>query len=124
MLSLGRDVTQSKTTAEGWSFSKKNATYKTTSTKAGYSCDGSAITYSKKKDAATLMTVTVVKSAKGLSLSDNVVTVSKTALGTDKVTISKGYSFVLGGSVKQSSVKEDWSLNKTTTTLNQPTATG
>ena len=57
-------------------------------------------------------------------MTNNVVTVSKAVLGTDKVTINEGYVLKLGSDVTNSSTKENWSLSKTTATFKQTTTAG
>ena len=115
-LAIDKNVTKTSTT-EGWSLNKKTATYNQT-TAAGYalSDDKKSIVYNKAAS-ETLATVKGVKSTDGLSLSDNVITVSKAALGTDKVTVSKGYTLALADDVtKSKTTAEGWSLSKKTAT--------
>ncbi len=84
---------------------------------AGYYCDGSTITYSAEKSGQTLATVTGVKSVEGLSVSGRTVTVKASALGTDKVTISDGYTLKLDKDVtKPKTSASKWTLDKTTAT--------
>ena len=79
-------------------------------------------TYTHKKK--TLVKVSGVKSLDGLSLNKKIVTVSKASLGTDKVTVSGGYTLALGKNVTKSSASKAWSLKKTTATLKQTTSAG
>ena len=120
-LKLGSDVTKSSTTT-AWNLKGTTATYKQT-TVAGYTLADNAINYSKALN-TTLVTVKGVKAKKGLTLNGKVVTVSKAALGTNKVTVSKGYTLALGKDVTKSSTSKAWSLSKTTATYNQSTTAG
>ena len=120
-LALANDVSAS-TTKEDWSLSGSTATYKQ-STTAGYTLADNAITYSKAAS-KTLVTVKGVKSLNGLSLKNKVVTVSKAALGTNKVTISNGYTLKLGSNVTKSSTSKTWNLSKSTATYKQSTTAG
>ncbi|MBR4641137.1 MAG: hypothetical protein IKO74_00235 [Selenomonadaceae bacterium] len=79
-------------------------------------------TYTHKKK--TLVTVSGVKSLDGLSLNKKIVTVSKASLGTDKVTVTDGYTLALGKNVTKSSTSKAWSLNKSTAALKQTTSAG
>ncbi|MBR4642454.1 MAG: hypothetical protein IKO74_06985, partial [Selenomonadaceae bacterium] len=73
----------------------------------------------------TLVTVDGVKSLNGISLNKKVVTIKKAALGTDKVTVSDGYTLKLGSDVtKPSAQKSKWKLSGSTATYNQTTSAG
>ena len=128
-LKLGSDVAKPSTT-KAWSVSKTTATYQQTTT-AGYTLADNAVTYSKKS-VETLATIKGLKSGlkagngkiSGISLSGNVVTLSKAVLGTDKVTINEGYTLKLGSDVTKSSTSKAWSVSKTTATLKQTTTAG
>ena len=118
-LKLGSDVTIPTSKAATWSYKDGTAAYKASSTSAGYTLasDSKSITYSKAKDASTLLTVKGVKSKDGLSIKNKVVTVSKAALGTDKVTVSDGYTLKLADDVtKPSTKKAAWTIKDTTAT--------
>ncbi|MBR0061749.1 MAG: calcium-binding protein, partial [Selenomonadaceae bacterium] len=117
-LALDNAVSKPATT-KTWSFNSKNkaATY-TQKTTAGYTLasNSKSISYS---DASTkdLVTLTGVKSASGLSVSKKVVTVGAAALGTDKITISDGYTLALGSDVSKPKTKDAaWSLSDSTAT--------
>ncbi len=113
-LALADDVTKTNTT-NAWAFSGTTATYNQTTT-AGYTLTNNEIIYSKKST-TPLATVEGVTSKDGLSLSGKVVTVSKTSLGTNEVTISDGYTLALADDVETSStIPADWSLEGTTAT--------
>ncbi len=114
-IKLADDVT-APSTKKAWSLSGTTATYKQT-TNAGYTLDDNAVTYTKKS-AKNLATVKGVKSTKGLSISDKVITVSKASLGTSKVTISgTGYTLKLGSDVVAPATKKAaWSLSGSTAT--------
>ncbi len=65
----------------------------------------------------TLITVKGVKSLDGISLSGNVVTVSKSSLNAKKITVSDGYTLALAEDVPTPTTKKAaWSLNGTTAT--------
>ena len=116
-LKLGSDVKAPTTKKAAWSFKNSTATYKSSYKTAGYTLANNAITYSKATTAKTLVTVKGVKSLDGLSLSKKVVTVSKASLGTDKVTISDGYTLKLGSDVdKPTTKKAAWTLKSSTAT--------
>ncbi|MBR0061143.1 MAG: hypothetical protein IJP68_06645, partial [Selenomonadaceae bacterium] len=98
-LKLGNDVTKTEQ-KKVWSFDGESvATYKD-ATIAGYSlaADEKSIAYTKAAS-KTLATVTGVKSADGLTVSGDTITVSKKSLGTDKVTVSDGYKLALAPEV-------------------------
>ena len=120
-LALNDDVTQ-PTTKETWSLKNSTATCKQT-TSAGYSLEDNQIIYSKKAT-KTLATVTGVKSIKGLTLNDDVVTVAKASLNAKKVTVSDGYTLELADDVTQPTTKETWSLKNSTATCKQTTSAG
>ncbi|MBQ6297517.1 MAG: hypothetical protein IJK81_07470 [Selenomonadaceae bacterium] len=116
-LALANDVTKTSTTATGWTLNNSTATYKNATTNAGYVCDGKNISYVNASGGETLITVNGVKSLDGLALNGKVVTVSAKALGTDKVTISDGYTLALANDVtKTSTTAACWTLNGTTAT--------
>ena len=115
-LKLASDV-KAPTTKNSWSLNKTTATYNQTKS-AGYSLasDSKSISYSKKSS-ATLATVKGVKSLDGLSVNKKVVTISKASLGTNKVTISDGYTLKLGSDVdKPTTKKAAWTLKNSTAT--------
>ena len=119
-LALGSDVSNAST-KKSWTLKSSTATYKQTTT-AGYSLDNNAITYSKKSS-KTLATVKGVTSLDGLKVSGKTVTVSAESLGTNKVTISDGYTLKLGD-VDKTSTKESWTLKSSTATYKQTTTAG
>ena len=65
--------------------------------------NGTTATYGTSTDAQ--ITITGVKSADGLTLSDKTVTVANSALSSANVIISAGYSLALGDDVLKSSIK-------------------
>ena len=119
-LKLGSDVS-SASTKNSWSLKSSTATYKQT-TGEGYTLDDNAITYTKKAT-KTLVTVKGVTSTDGLKVSGKTVTVSKASLGTNKVTISDGYTLKLGD-VDKTSTKKSWTLKSSTATYKQTTGAG
>ena len=88
-LKLGSDVIKTST-KKAWSLSKDTAAYKKTTT-AGYKLADNSITYSKKA-AETLATVKGVKTLKGISLKNNVVTIKAGSLSAE-VAVSGEYEF-------------------------------
>ena len=122
-LSLAKDAptTSSK---KAWSLNNSTATYKQT-TSEGYTLasDTKSIAYSKKAT-KTLVTVSGIKSLKGISLKNKVITVAASALNQGKVTVSDGYTLALAKDVTKPSDKNNWSLSKTTATLNQTNSAG
>ncbi|MBQ6297215.1 MAG: hypothetical protein IJK81_05930 [Selenomonadaceae bacterium] len=116
-LALGNDVTQSKTTAAGWTLNGTTATYKAASTSAGYKLANNQISYVKASGGNTLVTVSGVKSLSGITLSDKTVTIANSALNQGTVKISDGYTLKLGNDVTQSkTTAAGWTLNGTTAT--------
>ena len=116
-LKLGNDVTQSKTTAAGWTLNGTTATYKAASTSAGYKLANNQISYVKASGGNTLVTVSGVKSLSGITLSDKTVTIANSALNQGTVKISDGYTLKLGNDVTQSkTTAAGWTLNGTTAT--------
>ncbi|MBO4779247.1 MAG: hypothetical protein J5497_01270, partial [Selenomonadaceae bacterium] len=66
-----------------------------------------------------LITLTGVKSLNGISLKDNVVTVSNAALNQGTVTISNGYTLALGDDVtKSATITAGWNLSGSSATYN------
>lgn len=117
ILKLDDDVVTPKTTEAGWNIDGTTAIYKTASNTAGYTLKDNQITYTTASSNKTLATISGVKSMKGLTIDDKVVTVSKVALGTVDISISKGYTLVLGDDVKKAETKAaGWTLSGTTAT--------
>ena len=79
--------------------------------------DGTTATYGS-------LTVKGVTSLDGLSVSGKVVTVSAASLGTEKISVSDGYTFALGSDVSSSTTKKSWTLKNSTATYKQTTAAG
>lgn len=108
-----------------WSFNDESvATYKDT-TLAGYSLavDEKSITYTRAAS-KTLATVKGVKSEKGLSISGDTITISKKSLGTDKVTVSKGYKLALAYDVDNPSTTDaGWVMGDATTAVYKSSST-
>ena len=96
---------------------------KSSASKNTWKLNGTTATYGTS--GKTLVTVKGVKSTSGLSVSGKVVTVKKSSLGTDKVTISDGYTLKLGSDVTKSSTKKAaFSLSGSTATYKQTTTAG
>ena len=125
-LALANDVTEPVTTAAHWELSGTTATYKNTSTSAGYSIVNNQIVYNKKNDDETAVTVTGVKSKDGISLKGNTVTISKSALNKKTVTVSDGYTLALADDVTEpTTTAAHWELSGTTATYkNTSTSAG
>ena len=120
-LALGDDVS-SASTKKSWTLKNSTATYKQT-TSAGYSLADNEIIYTKKSS-KTLATVKGVKSLDGLSVSKKIVTVSASSLGTEKISVSDGYTLKLGDDVSSSTTKKSWTLKNSTATYKQTTSAG
>lgn len=123
-LKLGSDVTKT-TSKKSWSLSGTTATYNQAST-AGYKLakDAQSISYTKKAT-TSLVTITGVKSTKGLSISGDVITVAASSLNKKKVTLTgDGYSLALDDDVTKSSNKKSWSYSNSVATYNQTTSAG
>ena len=122
-LALASDVS-SPTTKGKWTLKSSTATYKRT-TSAGYTLAANAksITYSALSS-ATLVKVTGVESIDGLKVSGSTVTVSKSSLGTNKVSISDGYKLKLGSDVNAPATKKSWTLDGSTATYKRTTSAG
>ncbi len=78
--------------------------------------NNSAIVYTKA-GSTDIFSISGVTSTDGISIDDNMVTVSKSALGTSNVSISGDYFLVLGDDVPAPEpVSEKWYINGTTAT--------
>lgn len=75
------------------------ALFKSEGSTAGYKLDNNKIIYTAAVNSSTLCVVKGVKSVDGLSLNDNIVTVSSAALNETNVTINEGYVLTLGNDV-------------------------
>ncbi len=117
-LKLGGNVSKPTDIEANWTFSGSTAKYNSASKTAGYTLanDGKTIKYSAAKDATVLATVTGVKSADGLSVKNKVVTVAKDSLGTNKVTVSDGYTLALANDVTKSTTRGKWNFEDSTAT--------
>ncbi|MBR0059844.1 MAG: calcium-binding protein, partial [Selenomonadaceae bacterium] len=96
-LALARDVQKPTSENAGWTLDETTATYQTAGTTEGYSVDDDSIVYTAASGRETLVTVSGVKSTKGLYLNDEekVVTVYRAALNETNITISDGYTLEL-----------------------------
>ncbi|MBR4904396.1 MAG: hypothetical protein IKZ53_06970, partial [Selenomonadaceae bacterium] len=116
-LKLADDVKKTSTTAAGWRLNGNIATYNNSEVLAGYKVENNQISYVKGSGGETLVTVKGVESTDGLSIKDKVVTVAKSSLGTDKVTVSSGYTLKLADDVPKTETKKAaWTLDGTTAT--------
>ncbi len=87
-----------------------------------WTLNNSTATYGTSNE--TLITIKGVKSLKGISLSGTTVTVAKSSLNAEKVTISDGYSLKLADDVTKPTTKKAWSLKSSTATYKQTTTAG
>ena len=103
-LKLGKDVDAPTSKQAAWTLKKTTATYKSSSTTAGYTLEDNVIRYSKKKSAATLATIKGVENVDGLSISGKMISAEATAL-SKKVTVSSDdYGFDFGTDYKKARV--------------------
>ena len=125
-LSLATDVPTPQTTAAHWELNGSIATYKNTLTSAGYSVVNNQIIYNEASGGEILITVDGVKSADGISLSGNTITVGAAALNNSNVTVSNGYILSLATDVPTpQTTAAHWELNGTTETYkNTATSAG
>ena len=70
----------------------------------------------------TFVTVNGVKSPDGVALHKKVVTLYKSALGKENVTVSNGYTLALGNDVEQSKSTAAWKVSGTNATLQSTTS--
>ncbi len=107
------------TVKNSWNFSNNSVAYNR-STVAGAKLDGNKIIYDATTNTENLFTITGISSTDGVSLKGNVVTVSAAALSQGTVSISGGYTLVLGGDVTRSTVTAaGWSLNSSVATYKE-----
>ena len=127
-LALGSDVNESTITPPSWSLNGNTATYNSESMTAGYSLaeDGKSIIYSPAKESTALVTVNGIKAISGLSLKDNVVTVSNVAVNAKNITVSDGYMLALDSDVAEPTTSKAWAYTSSTTSAayNQTTTAG
>ena len=105
-LALGEDVTPyTQTNANEWVLEGNVASYVTDSTEYGYKLndDATEISYTSNVENNTLVTVTGVKSTEGLVIDteNQTVTISASSLNQSDVTISEGYTLILGSDVTE-----------------------
>lgn len=114
-LALTGDVATASSFAEGWTREETTATYRRAGTSEGYSVDDDQIVYAAASGGATVVTVSGVKSTKGLYLNetDKVVTVYKSALNETNITISDGYTLELDSGATNDG---EWTLEGTKAT--------
>ena len=125
-LALGEDVTAPTASDGTWSLSKTTATYKASSTTAGYTLADNKISYTAASSGNTLVTVSGVASTDGLEIdiANKVVTVNKSALKKQDVTISEGYTLALGEDVTALTASDGtWNLNGTKATYKASSTT-
>ncbi|MBR4153228.1 MAG: hypothetical protein IKT98_09765 [Selenomonadaceae bacterium] len=96
-LAIADDVPKPTNKNAAWSYKNNVATYKSSSTTAGYTLakDSKSITYSKAKSASTLATINGVTSKKGIKIKNKVITVSNSIIGASKnISLNgNGYGF-------------------------------
>ena len=124
-LALG-DVTAPTVTAAAWNLSKTTATYKSSGTTAGYTLADNKISYTAASGGNTLVTVSGVGSTDGLDIdtAKKIVTVQAASLNETDVSISKGYSLVLGNDAPTPTPTDaTWTISKQTATYNSTATT-
>ena len=125
-LALADDVAQDSTPKDTWSLKGTTATY-SRNTPAYYklSTDGKSVTYTKATAAATLATVTGIKSIDGITVDDsNVITLSESNLNNAAVKVTKGnYTLALNPdeNLNAHETADIWTVNKTTATYKNGT---
>ena len=85
--------------------------------KISWKLNGTTATYGS-------LTVKGVKSLNGLSVNKKIVTVSASSLGTEKISVSDGYTLKLGSDVSSPTTKKSWTLKNSTATYKQTTTAG
>ena len=116
-LALADDVKKTSTTAAGWSINGSTAVYKNSGVVAGYKLANNQISYIAASGGETLITVEGVKSADGISLSGNTITIGAAALNQNTVTVSSGYNLSLASDAPTPQVTAaHWELNGSTAT--------
>ena len=118
-LKLAKDVSAPLTKKAAWTIKDTTATYKSSYKTEGYSLakDSKAVYYTAATKATTLATVTGVKSIDGLSVKDKVVTVAKSSVNAQDITISKGYTLKLAKDISAPLTKKAaWTIKDTTAT--------
>ncbi|MBR4152230.1 MAG: hypothetical protein IKT98_04665, partial [Selenomonadaceae bacterium] len=112
ILSLATDAPTPQTTAAHWELNGSIATYKNTSTSAGYSVVNNQIVYNTENGGENLITVDGVKSLDSISLSENTIMVGAAALNQNNVTVSNGYTLSLATDVPTpQTTAAHWELN-------------
>lgn len=118
-LALDDDVKKSETKNASWSVSKGTATYKAGTT-AGYvlADDKKSVSYVEKDSMQTLAEITGLKNsatAKNISLKGDVITLSKSALGTGTIKLTGDYELALADGVPTPETKSaGWTVSGTT----------
>ena len=110
-LALADDVTAPIRTPAGWQRDETTATYKTSSTTAGYKLIDNEIVHTDKDDGAILVTVDGIKKTDGLDIDveNKVVTVYSSSLNEMDITIDgEDYTLALGNDVESPADKPDW----------------
>ncbi|MBR5435319.1 MAG: hypothetical protein IK120_00460, partial [Muribaculaceae bacterium] len=95
-LAFGIDVTKPQSVKATWSHKGTTATYKSSSSVAGYKLakNGSSITYSTGAAASTLATITGIKADATPTVKGNVITLTKANLSSKKASVNgNGYEF-------------------------------
>ena len=113
-LALESDVTAPIRTPAGWQRNESTATYKTSSTTAGYKLVNNEIVYTDEDGGTDLVTVNGINRTDGLSIDVNnkVVTVSNSALSETEITIEGNeYTLALGDDVETPDSKSGWSFD-------------
>ncbi|MBR4152836.1 MAG: hypothetical protein IKT98_07740, partial [Selenomonadaceae bacterium] len=125
-LALSDDVKKTSTTAAGCSINGSTAVYKNSGVVAGYKLANNQISYVSASGGETLIAVDGVKSADGISLSGNTITIGASALNQNTVTVSSGYNLSLASDAPTpQTTTAHWELNGSTATYkNTSTSAG
>ncbi len=122
-LKLADGIANVEYNAPSWSYSKGKATYASSVKTAGYlpADDAKSIGYIPSSAKKTLATVSGVKSASGISISEGVISLTDTALNKTKVTLATAEDYTLAlaeDSLASAPVSDEtWAKDKTTATL-------
>ena len=110
-LALADDVPKQESKPAAWSYANNVATYTAASKSAGYLLVNNEIVY-KEGSGGESFTITGVKSADGLTLNGDTITIGNAALNGTNVTIdNSNYKLALDGDVRTPSAVAGWILD-------------
>ena len=111
-LALADDIPAPQPTG-GWVFDGNNAvSYSEPANTEGYTVENNQIIYTAAVETSTLFTITGVKSADGLTLNGDTITIGNAALNGTNVTIdNSNYKLALDGDVRTPSAVAGWILD-------------